>query len=402
MTFVEQATSDFTAPYAGPNSLSPRIGRETADVTLYLGARLTTGCELWVNPELDQGFGLNNTLGLAGFPSAEAYKVGRRTPYLRWPRIFLRQTINLGAADQPVDAAANQLAGAMSSDRLVITLGKFSVVDVFDSNRFAHDPRADFLNWAAVDAGSFDYAADAWGYSAGLATEWYQGRWTLRLGVFDLSDVPNSAHLEPGFHEFQKIVELERRHEIAGLEGKLMLTGYDSRGRMGLLNDAVLYAQVHGGPVDPAAVRRYRDRYGLHLTLEQQVTPSVGVFVRAGGASGNVEAYEFTDIDRGASGGVSVKGMKWGRPEDTAGLALMVNEISSERKRYLAAGGLGILVGDGRLPNPGREQIAETYYDVAVLHVAHVAFDYQYVRNPAYNSDRGPVSIFAIRLHAQL
>lgn len=402
MTFVEQATSDFNAPYAGPNSLSPRIGRETADVTLYLGARLRPGCELWINSELDQGFGLNDTLGLAGFPSAEAYKVGRRTPYLRWPRIFLRQTINLGPADQPLPAAPNQLAGSESNDRFVITLGKFSVADVFDSNRFAHDPRADFLNWAAVDAGTFDYAADAWGYTAGLATEWYQGRWALRLGVFDLSDVPNSAHLEPGFHEFQKIVEVERRHEIAGRDGKLMLTAYDSRGRMALLDDAIAYAEVHGGAVDPALVRRYRDRFGLHLTVEQQLTAAMGLFLRAGGSSGNVEAYEFTDIDRTASGGVSVKGMQWSRPDDTAGLALIVNEISGARRRYLAAGGLGILVGDGRLPNPGREQIVETYYDVAVLHAAHVAFDYQFVRNPAYNTDRGPVSIFAIRLHAQL
>jgi high affinity Mn2+ porin len=402
VTFVEQATSHFTAPYAGPNSLSPHIGRETADATLYLGARLGPGCEFWINPELDQGFGLNNTLGMAGFPSAEAYKVGRSTPYLRWPRIFLRQTINLGAADRPVDAAPNQLAGAQSNDRLVFTVGKFSVVDVFDSNRFAHDPRADFLNWAAVDAGTFDYAADAWGYTVGAASEWYQGRWTLRLGVFDLSDVPNSAHLEPGFHEFQKIVEVEHRHELAGREGKLMLTAYDSRGRMALLNDAVAFAKLHGGPVDPAAVRRYRDRYGLHLNVEQQVTPAVGLFLRVGGASGNVEAYEFTDIDRSASGGVSVKGIPWARREDTAGLALVVNEISGDRKRYLAAGGLGILVGDGRLPNPGREQIVETYYDVAVLREAHVAFDYQYVRNPAYNNDRGPVSVFAVRLHAQL
>ncbi len=401
ITFVEQATSDFTAPYAGTNSLSPHIGRETTDATLFVGLRVGPGGELWINPELDQGFGLDDTLGVAGFPSAEAYKVGRSTPYLRWPRLFLRQTLNLGEPDQSVEGSANQLAGRRANDRLVFTLGKFSVVDVFDSNRYAHDPRGDFLNWAVVDAGSFDYAADAWGYTAGAAAEWYQGRWTLRLGAFDLSDVPNSAHLEPAFHEFQKVIEIERRHRLGALPGKLMLTFFDSRGRMALLNDAIRLAESTGGAVDPAAVRKYRDRFGVHLNVEQQLTDSVGLFLRAGGASGNVEAYEFTDIDRTISGGVSIQGSSWNRRDDTLGVAAILNDISGVRKRYLDAGGLGILVGDGRLPNPRREQILETYYDVAIVSAAHIGFDYQYVRNPAYNADRGPVSIFAIRLHAQ-
>jgi high affinity Mn2+ porin len=133
-TFVEQATSDFTAPYRGTNSLSPRIGRETVDATLYLGARLWTGSELWINPEVDQGFGLDNTVGVAGFPSGEAYKVGRKTPYLRLPRLFVRQTIGLGGSQEAIEPGANQLGGSQSADRLVFTLGKFSAVDIFDTN----------------------------------------------------------------------------------------------------------------------------------------------------------------------------------------------------------------------------------------------------------------------------
>ena len=212
---MEQDTLGFNAPYSGPNSLSPNRGAETTDATLYLGARLWQGAEAWLNGEVDQGFGLDDTLGAAGFPSGEAYKVGKNQPYLRLPRLFIRQTLNLGEPGEAVAAAPNQLAGSRSADRLVITIGKFSVGDIFDVNRYAHDPRADFFNWAAIDAGTFDYAADAWGYTAGAAVEWYRGAWTLRGGLFDLSDVPNSARLEPGFHEFQSIVELERRYEIA-------------------------------------------------------------------------------------------------------------------------------------------------------------------------------------------
>ena len=400
-TYVEQDTSGFNAPYRGPNSLSPDRGAETTDATLYLGARLWAGAEGWINGEIDEGFGLDDTLGVAGFPSGEAYKVGKDRPYLRLPRLFIRQTVNQDGSREAVDANANQLGGSHAANRLVITLGKFSVGDIFDTNQYAHDPRSDFLNWAAIDAGTFDYAADAWGYTAGAAVEWYEDSWTLRGGLFDLSNIPNSPHLDPGFHEFQSIVEVEKRHEVADLPGRLLLTVFDSRGRMGLLNDAVQLAQSTGTPVQIAAVRDYRSRVGGSLDLEQQLADGLGMFARIGKADGNVEAYEFTDIDRTVSAGLSLKGTHWSRADDTLGLAAIDNGISAARQRFLNAGGLGILVGDGRLPHPGPEQIIETYYSLGVFEYAHLSLDYQWIDHPAYNRDRGPVSVVAVRLHAQ-
>jgi high affinity Mn2+ porin len=400
-TYVEQETSAFHAPYAGANSLSPSRGAETVDATLYLGAHLWPGAEGWINGEVDQGRGLDDTLGVAGFPSGEAYKVGRNQPYLRLPRLFLRQTWNLDDTRESVDAAANQLGGSRSANRVVITIGKFSVADIFDTNQYAHDPRADFLNWAAVDAGSFDYAADAWGYTVGAALEWYQGVWTLRGGLFDLSTVPNSVHLDPGFHEFQSVLEVERHHEIAALPGRVALTVFDSRARMGLLDDAVRRAESTGTAVDISAVRGYRSRAGVSLGLEQQLATDLGLFVRLGKAGGNVEAYEFTDIDRTVSAGLSLQGTRWHRSHDTLGLAAINNGVSAARERYLNAGGLGILVGDGRLSHPGPEQIIETYYSLSVFGAAHLSVDYQWINHPGYNRDRGPVSVVAVRLHAQ-
>jgi high affinity Mn2+ porin len=397
VTYVEQETGSFKAPYRGPNSLSPRMGRETVDATLFIGARLWPGAEGWIVPEIDQGFGLDNTLGVAGFPSGEAYKVGKNQPYLRLPRAFVRQTFNLDGTTEAVEAAAGQLGGNRSADRWVFTVGKFSVADIFDANPYAHDPRSDFLNWSAVDAGSFDYAADAWGYTVGAAAERYRGSWTLRAGVFDLSNIPNSAHLEPGFHEFQIVAEIEKRYEA----GRVLVTGFDSRGRMGLLDEAVRVAALTGSTPNPADVRRYRSRLGVSLNLEQSLSPDLGVFARVGKAAGNVETYEFTDIDRSIEVGASIKGLRWHRPEDTIGVAAIDNGISGERQRYLNAGGLGVLVGDGRLPHPGAEQIVETYYDVAARSWAHLCLDYQWVKNPGYNTDRGPVSIVAVRVHAQ-
>src|ERR1700723_4804443 len=258
-TYVEQATDSFRAPYAGPNSLSPNQGRETTDLTLYAGAQLWSGAEIWINPEIDQGFGLDTTLGLAGFPSGEAYKVGKNQPYLRLQRLFVRESLDLDGDREAIEGGANQLAGFHSSNRWVFTVGKFSVADIFDTNQYAHDPRNDFLNWAAIETGSFDYVADAWGYTVGAAAEWYQGAWTLRAGVFDGSNVPNSVHLEPGLHELQIDLELENRHEILGSPGKVMLTVFETRARLGLLDQAVQIAQAMGNPVDIAATRQLRE-----------------------------------------------------------------------------------------------------------------------------------------------
>src|SRR5450759_2435735 len=247
-TYVEQETLGFNAPYSGANSLSAKSGRETVDITLFAGARLWSGAEVWINPEIDQGFGLDNTLGAAGFPSGEAYKVGKNKPYLRLQRLFVRQTIGLGTAREKIDAAANQLGGQRNSDRLVFTVGKLSVTDIFDVNQYAHDPRSDFLNWAALDAGSFDYAADAWGYTVGAASEWYQGPWTFRAGLFDLSIAPNETALDSRFEQIQWIGEIDRRYVLWDQPGKLAITGFLTRGRMGSFQDAIQMADLTGGP----------------------------------------------------------------------------------------------------------------------------------------------------------
>jgi high affinity Mn2+ porin len=399
-TYLNQYSAPFTAPYKGTNSLASNIGRETTDITLYAGVRLWQGAEAWVNPELDQGFGLSGSVGAAGFPSGEAYKVGADYPYTRLHRAFLRQTIDLGGETQKVDAGFNQFSGTQTSDRLVFTIGKVGAVDIFDTNRYAHDPRSDFMNWSLVDTGTFDYAADAWGYSVGAAAEWYQGPWTLRGGLFDLSITPNATHLDPTFGQFQWVGEIERRYSIWDQPGKVAVTGFLSRGRMGSFQDAIELAALTGGPADIAAVRQYQSRGGISMNLEQQLLPNVGFFARAGFADGTKEPFDFTDIDRTVAAGFSVSGKQWGRDDDTFGIAGVVNGITNVHQAFLNAGGLGILVGDGMLPHPGNEGILETYYSFQVL-TSKVTLDYQLIVNPAYNRDRGPVSVLGARVHMQ-
>jgi high affinity Mn2+ porin len=401
-TDILQYYPAFHAPYSGPQSLKPQATTgNTFDATLYVGLRPWAGAEIWGNLEMYQGYAPSNTLGAAGYVNGDGAKVGRAHAYARVARLFIRQTIDLGGGADDQDADLNQLARHRSKDRLVFTAGKLNVTDIFDDNKYAHDPREDFLNWSLIAAGSFDYAADAWGYTYGAAAEWYRGDWTWRAGVFDLSKVPNNAVLTSDFSQFQLVGEAERRFSWNGRPGAVRLTGFLTRGRMGRYDDAVALAAATGAPADVALVRRYASRPGLDLNIEQEVADGVGVFARLGADDGRFESYEYTDIDQTAQAGVSLSGARWGRKEDTLAAALVVNRLSRAGERYLDAGGLGILVGDGRLPNPGAEQIVEAYYRLALASDLHLTVDDQVIVHPAYNRDRGPVNVIGLRLHLQ-
>lgn len=403
-TFTAMYHPGFPAAFSGAQSLDAHEqARETWDVTLYAGVRPWQGAEFWFNPEIDQGFGLSNTFGVAGYLSGEAYKVGKSDPYFLIQRTFLRQTIDLGGETEKLDPDLNQLGGTHTSNRLVFTAGKFSVVDVFDNNKYAHDPRNDFFNWSIIDMGAFDYAANAWGYTYGASAEWYQDWWTIRSGVFELSTVPNGENITPGFFkQRQWVVELEERHTLWDQPGKLKALYWIDQGNLGTYPDAVSLGQATGTTPSTASVRSFRTKSGGGLNFEQQVMPDLGFFARASLAQSNVEEDAFTDISQSLSTGFSLNGNRWARPDDTVGLAGAINRISHEGKLYLAAGGLGGIIGDGALPNAGPEQILEAYYSIPVFSFAHLTADYQFVNNPAYNRDRGPVSVFGLRARVQL
>lgn len=404
-TNVTQWHPAFTSPYEGPNSLDPHSdNNETSDLTVYAGYRIWPGGEIWANAEIDQGFGLSDTLGVAGFPNGEAYKVGENTPYIRLPRLFYRQVIGLGGNEQVIGADINQMGGSQLTDNIALTVGKFSVVDVFDTNTYAHDPRSDFLNWSIADSGAFDYAADAWGYTYGGTIEWTQSTWTLRGGLFDLSKYPNTTTLDPNFDKLNQVEwvgELERRYQWEGRPGKIKLLGYINEGNMGSYEDAVRLAQQTNSTPNTALVRHETSQPGFAVNLEQELTSNLGMFARASMNAGRNETFEFTDINKSVAAGLSLKGDDWGRHDDTFGLAVVANGLSSAARNYFAAGGMGVLIGDGQLPHYDLEKIMETYYSLHAIKQMMLTLDYQYIVNPAYNQDRGPVSVFGIRVHVE-
>ena len=221
------------------------------------------------------------------------------------------------------------------------------------------------------------------------------------MGLFDLPIVPNSTELVPTFAQVQWIGEIERRYKLFGQPGKLAVTAFLTRGRMGRFEDAVALAEETGEPADIAAVWHYQSRTGVSFNLEQQISTDLGFFARGGVADGSVEPFAFTDIDKTIAAGLVLKGTSWGRADDTLGLAAVASGISREHQEYLDAGGLGILVGDGKLPNPGAETVIETYYAFPPFSSWRATLDYQFTCNPAFNEDRGPVSVIATRLRTQ-
>lgn len=401
-TLVWQGYPNFSAAFSGPDSLKAQAQvKETYDATLFLGVRLMEGLAFYVDPEADQGFGLGDTLGVAGFTSGEAYKVGEHYPYFKLPRAYFHYVYNLGSDTVTDGPAANQLAGAHRQDNVSINVGKFSITDIFDTNKYAHDPRGDFLNWSIIDSGAFDYAADAWGFTYGAAADWTQSWWSLRAGLFDLSRQPNTPHLVRGFGQFAIVTEGEARHQFWNQPGSLKLLLFANRAYMGNYEAAVALGQETDSTPSTALVRRYATRPGGDINLQQQIFADLGFFLRAGINDGSKEAYDFTDINQTLSTGLSLQGTRWGRPNDTVGFAGVINGISAAAQHYFGAGGVGILIGDGALPHYGPEKILETYYSFYIAEWANLSLDYQFVDNPSYNPLRGPVSVFALRAHVE-
>jgi high affinity Mn2+ porin len=396
-TAIPQGHGDFHSPYASSNSLSPETEVATSFTsTLYVGRKLWNGAEVYINPEILAGSGLSHTLGIAGFPNGEIYRVDNPRPKLNLSRFFLRQTWGRGDSGGFVPSGQNHVPGYLFASRISLTAGKFSLVDMFDGNAYSHDARTQFMNWPLMDNGAWDFAADTRGYTEGVALEVYRSRWAWRMASVLVPKYANGMQMDTRIARAQADnFEVERRHALHGHAGAARLMTYANHAHMGS------YCETIDTPpfeMDIAKSRAYRAKYGAGVNLEQEIAKDLGVFFRYGWNDGHTETWAFTEIDRTGSGGLSLGGRPWGRPSDRIGLAFVENGLSHDHEEYLSLGGKGFIIGDGKL-NYGRERILETYYLIALKDGFALSPDFQYVVSPAYNRDRGPVTIYALRLH---
>jgi len=410
-TDIVQGYPGFPSKYSGPNSL-PSGGqtRETISLDLMAGVRLWHGAEAHIDGLMWQGYGLAQTEGVEGFPNGEAVKLGTEIPNGTIARLFIRQTIGFGGEQEDVPDDQLTLAGKQDISRLTLTIGRFSAKDIFDNNAYANDPRTQFMNWALTANATWDYPMDTVGYVTGLAVELNQPKWTLRYGFFQMPRFENGFTAEdqlfkwpydsqaqdgPFLRAWGMVTEFEHRYTINDHPGAIRFLAYLNEADMGSYREAI---DNPTRPADIAAMRDYRYKYGFGLNWEQEIVKNVGIFSRLGWNDGKSEAWTFTDINYSGSLGVSVKGTAWQRPDDTFGLAGVLNGISKVQQEFLAAGGTGILAGDGNL-NYGWEKILETYYDFQIWKTIHATVDYQFITDAAFNRDRGPVSVCGARIH---
>jgi high affinity Mn2+ porin len=398
-TSIGQNHPAFTSPYQGQFSLVPRAESDVSITsTLFFGWRPFSNTQLYFNPEIAGGRGFSGTNGIANFPNGEIPRVATATPKPYLARLYVTQDFGFGDEREPQESDENQLSGSRPMNRYSITVGRFTVTDFFDNNRYSHDPRTQFMGWAVMYNGAWDYAADTHGYSWGWVHEFHTRSWSLRYGSAAMPKVANGLRFDRRLlRDRADMYEVERRWQ----NGAVRVLHYQNRADAGTYAAAIRLAQQTGGQPEVTATRRIGTlKYGFGVNGEQEVAPGIGVFGRWGWNDGQTESFAFTAIDRLATLGVSVSGERWKRQHDTAATEITSSGLAHVHHQYLALGGYDFLIGDGAL-SYGCETIWESYYAAQVVPWFIVSVDLQHVTNPAYNRDRGPLWVASLRLRLQ-
>ena len=398
-TVIPQHKPKINAPYSGENSLTDTSETQTSlTTTIFLGRRLWKGAMAFYNPELAGGSGLSQARGVAGFTNGECFRIGNPSPTIYTARLFLRQDFALkNTKTETEEDAANSLGGERPANRFTIAIGKFSIADYFDNNSYAHDPRTQFMNWALMSTGAWDYPANTRGYTWNFVAEYVRENYAIRAASSLVPTTANGPDLNWQWNgNNSNTLELEKSTTFFGKEGKLRALAFYTTTYMGSYAEAIKQTNP-----DVALTRKDgRTKYGFGLNYEQELTKESGLFFRASWNDGNNETWAFTEIDHSVSGGF-VKDNLFGRKNDRLNIGFAINGISDLHRQYLAKGGYGFIIGDGKLPNYGLETIFEINYNAKITDWLSVTPDYQLVINPAYNQDRGPVQAFALRFHTE-
>jgi high affinity Mn2+ porin len=395
-TVAVQAHPEFHADYSGKNSLLPEAEAATAMVmNLAADLRLWRGADLMFDPELSGGAGISKTLGVAAFPSGIVYRVGNPSPTLYLARLALRQRFDLGGGKVRDESGPNQLAGTRARDTLTFSVGRLAVTDVFDGNAYAHDATTQFFNWALFASGAWDYPADTRGYTWGALADLSVADYSLRTGIALLPKYGNLLEMEWNLAKARALMlEGQVRYRLGGRPGSTRVILFANQARMGSYEQAV---NDPAAGLDVTATRTDgRKKYGVGISSDQELTDTLGAFLRASYNDGRNETWAFTEIDRSLAFGLVQRGTPWSRPNDEAGAAFVIDGLSPWHRRYLAAGGYGFLLGDGAL-DYGLELEGDLYYRVQITGAMALSGVYQPIVNPGYNRDRGPVHVFSAR-----
>jgi hypothetical protein len=407
LTAINQTHPAFNAAYSGNNSLSneKETKKLSLTTTLFLGRTLWQNAALYLNPEIAGGSGISSAKGIAGFTNGETFRIGSTEPVLYIARLFFQQNIPLkNSGYETVTSDVNQIEGKIPTSRITISAGKICLSDFFDNNSYSHDPRDQFMNWSLMSNGGWDYPADTRGYTQGIVTELIKPKWAVRFSSVLVPRKANGLQLDYKITkahsetvEFEKTWKSKRSTTLRALV-------FHTVSQAPSYNTTI--TAVKNG--DSSSVDVYSGqkewkkwggvKYGFGINAEQEISGAAGIFFKASWNDGKTATWAFTEIDRSISSGLQIKGKGWKRKNDIIGIAQVINGISKEHRAFLNAGLYGFIIGDGKL-RYGAEAITEMYYKTQISGTFFLSADYQFVNNPAYNKDRGPVHVFAIRGH---
>jgi high affinity Mn2+ porin len=404
-TFVDQNQSRVHSPYSDPLSLNPN-GSTARSHTFggYFGVQLPERLQFYLDVEMFKGEGVSGATGLAGLTNGDIIRSGvaslGKRPYVA--RAYLRWTVPLGNQMTTIERGQDQLPGEEATKHIEIKVGLMAVNDDFDKNRYANSTRTQFMNWSLWNNTAWDFAADTRGYTDGLMIGWIMPSWSLRYGIYRMPIEANGEALEESlFVASGQQLELTLQPDPNGWA--LRFLGFYNTGNMGIYQQAIDIAEATGQTPnihDDDAPGRHKFGFGINGELPLADNGDTGLFMRAGWNDGHTESFVFTEVDRLLSGGLQLSGVHWDRPDDRFGLGVAIEGLSHIHSEYLTLGGDGFLLGDGTL-SYGPEQIAEAYYNIAVINHLTITPDLQFIRDPGYNRARGPARFAGLRAHIE-
>ena len=401
-TVIPQYHFEFSSPYQGINSVVPKEGVKTSlTTTFFINYRPYKNTYIIFNPEAAGGKGLSKTLGIAGFPNGEIYRVGNPAPQPYIARLYVEQRFPLSRQRTVRATEQDSVKKTVPVRYISVLAGKFSITDFFDGSDISHDPRLQYLNWSLMASGAWDYPANVRGYTMGVVAQAFLNEWRIRAAITAVPMEANGKELQfKAGNAMGTAIEFEKDNlfqKNADIFTNVHIGAFYNKARMGNYETAL---KSTSSP-DIVATRVYgRDKKGVYAIVDNHFG-NVLHFIRGSYNDGKNETWAFTEIDRSVATGFSFRGNIWKRENDMIGIAAVVNGLSKDHRDYLSSGGYGFLIGDGRL-NYGTENIIESYYSFNAIKNLFISPDYQFVIHPGYNKDRGPVHIVALRLHYQL
>jgi high affinity Mn2+ porin len=408
-TTVSQYRPKFKAAYTGHNSQVPENEwGTTITSSIFAGLKLWNGAQIFINPEIAGGHGLSSAFGIAAFPNGEAFRVGNPDPTIYIARAYFKQLFALSSTKKFQGDEENKIAQFIPESYLAFTVGKISIADYFDDNAFSHNPRSQFLSWGLMSNGAWDYPANTRGYTPSMVLEFISKKIELRFASCMMPKSANGNDMDLNITKANaNTFEIKYKYKLNKQQGKISALTFYNTAFMGsysstniLSTPDSLNPNFYRNEYTIIASRQYgRSKYGGGINLEQNLTNNIGIFARASYNDGKNETWAFTEIDRAFSIGTLINGAKWKRNNDKFGLAYCISGLSQEHMNYLAKGGLGFIIGDGKL-NYSNEHLFETFYSASFLNgLITPSLVYQLVINPAYKKDRGPINIYSIRMH---